>query len=170
MKQPGFSLFEVLVAMTVCVSGIALILGVLQRADQFTERGRNRIEQQILCQNLVHRLRLGIEALPDTRKTESTENDAYWYSLTRSPYPPLPLTRVEVSVWPKTKLEMGVSIASGSAQGSEESSLAATTENPSQRFTLVFLMPTDNTSGSGSLETTDFMEETIAGDREGISE
>lgn len=169
MKQTGFSLFEVLVAMTVCVSGIALILGVLQRADQFTERGRNRIEQQIICQNLVHRLRLGIEALPDTRKTESTENDAYWYSLTRSPYPPLPLTRVEVSVWPKTKQEIGNSSVSAPAPGSEDSNTTSPIENLSHRFTLVFLMSTDTTN-SDSLEATGFMRETTDGGGEGRNE
>ena len=174
MKRDGFSLFEILVAMTVCVSGIALVLGALQRADQFTERGRNRIEQQIIGQNLAHRLRLGIESLPDTRKTEAAENDAYWYSLTRSPYPPLPLARVEISVWSKTKSEIGsetlgnVGALTASSSGPADSELLSSTENPNHRFTLVFLMPVD-TIDSDSVGGAEEVEGILGGDQEGAN-
>ena len=141
MMRSGFSLFEVLVAMTVCVSGIVLILGMLQRADQFSQRGKARIEQQILCQNLTNRLRLGIAAFPDTQREECDENEGYWYSLNRTPYPPLPLTRVEVSVWPKSKTELAGADFSGSAVGDSSTHEDLATSNPSHRFTLVFLMP-----------------------------
>jgi len=144
-KENGFSLFEVMVAMAVCVSGIVLIIGMLTRADQVMERTRLRIEQQQLCQNLAHQIKLTPQLYPDTRQSDCGQSERFWYSLARTPYPPLALTRVELSVWAKAKGE--VPRNGGGASGSPylpESSAgleSSADTHTADRLTLIFLMP-----------------------------
>lgn len=148
MNRNGFSLFEVMIAMTVCVSGIALIVGMLNRVDQMSERNRLRIESQQTARNLSHQIKLAPRQYPDTRQADCGPDDRFWYSLVRSSYPPLPLTRVELTIWPKTKEEWseagegtartGSSSRTGTDRGTADQTAA------DNRLILVFLMPASN--------------------------
>lgn len=160
MKRSGFSLFEVMIAMTVCVSGIALIVGILNRVDQMSERNRMRIESQQTAQNLSQQIKLAPGQFPDTRQADWGPNARFWYSLVRSSYPPLPLTRVELTVWPKAKEELPESGGqTGQPRIVPKTGLDRQTVEDSadsKRLTLVFLMPTANLTESMEPEDSGF--------------
>ncbi len=142
-RRPGFSMFEVLVAMVVCVSGIALIVGIIQSAENLSKRTQTRLMQQRLCQNLLNQILLGITEPREIQREECPENDEFWFSVKVDRYPYLPLNRIEVAVWPKgneTPVPRAPLARSEGVAGSTEIKSSAP-ESEIKKFVLVSLLP-----------------------------
>ena len=104
-RRAGFSLFEVMIAMSICVAGLALILQMLGTAEMFSRRSSAGLTQQILCQNKLNQIALGLENSDDVRRLECEENPQFWYSIHSTKHFVLPLRQVEVVVWAKSPNE-----------------------------------------------------------------
>ncbi len=134
MKQrAGFSLFEVMIAMSICVAGLALILQMLGTAAMFSRRSTEGLEQQILCQNKLNQIALGLENSDDARRLECEENPNFWYSVHSAKHPVLPLRQVEVAVWAKLPGEL--------AGNRDRNVDAAKKSTPAREFRLACLLP-----------------------------
>ncbi|MBX3418055.1 MAG: hypothetical protein KF851_10665 [Pirellulaceae bacterium] len=150
--RSGFSMFEVMVAMAVCVSGIVLIIGMMQTAENFTKRAQTRMTQQLLCQNLMNQVLLGIIEPREMRREECRANEDFWYSMKVNPYPHLPMQRIEVAVWPKSKTEQtGRSKTDPRADlTSRSDQTVVQSDDDGKKFILVSLLPVSSLELSNS--------------------
>lgn len=151
-SRSGFSMFEVMVAMAVCVSGIVLIIGMMQTAENFTKRAQTRMTQQMLCQNLMNQVLLGIIEPREIRREECPANEDFWFSMRVNRYPHLPMQRIEVAVWPKSRAERTggsrVERVVGSDAGDDQTTDQSKGE--AKKFILVSLLPAASTELSNS--------------------
>jgi type II secretory pathway pseudopilin PulG len=118
VNQPrgGFSLFEVMISLAVLVAGLALILQMLASSQTFARRATEAATAQVICQNKLNRIAVGLDFWNEIRQEECEENPDFWYSVKSADHGMLPLRLVEVSVWPKTPRERG---AVGPAAGTD---------------------------------------------------
>lgn len=143
LRRPGFSMFEVLVAMVVCVSGIALIVGIIQTADNLSKRTQTSLMQQRLCQNLMNQILLGIVEPREIQREDCPENGEFWFSVKVDRYPYLPMHRIEVAVWPKGS-ELPVPrtpLARSRGVSASTETKSSSPESETKKFVLVSLLP-----------------------------
>jgi Tfp pilus assembly protein PilV len=111
-NRGGFSLFEVMISMAIFMAGLAMILQMLGTAELFSQRSSAGIAQQILCQNKLNRIALGLEPADEVRRLECPENPDFWYAVHSFKHPLLPLRQIEVTVWAKTPAEKNTELSS----------------------------------------------------------
>ncbi len=121
-KRAAFSLFEVMIATAVFVLGLALILQMLGTSEIFSRRAAETITAQIICQNKLNEIAMGLADWGEVKREECEENTYFWYSIRSLPHAALPLQQVEVTVWPKSTRERNSS--SGHASSTDEPLLA----------------------------------------------
>jgi Tfp pilus assembly protein PilV len=118
IRRGGFSLFEVMIATAVFVLGLTLILQMLGTSELFSRRAAETITAQVICQNKMNEIAMGLADWSEVKREECKENTDFWYSIRTLPHPALPLQQVEVVVWPKSVRERNSN--SGSATATDE--------------------------------------------------
>ena len=104
-RRDGFSLFEVMIATAVFVLGLAMILQMLGTSELFSRRAAETITAQVICQNKLNGIAMGLADWSEVKREECEENADFWYSIRSLPHPALPLQQIEVIVWPKSARE-----------------------------------------------------------------
>lgn len=101
----GFTLFEVMIAMAICVAGLALILQMLGTSETLSRRAETHLQAQQHCRNLLNVFLAGIEEPRESRQESLAADENFWYSVQLSKHPLLPLEVITVEVWPKSPQE-----------------------------------------------------------------
>lgn len=114
----GFSLIEVIVAMAICLLGLAAILQMSNLSQSFARKAADTTELQIICQNRVSEVLAGLVPLESVTERKCPENEAVTYTLRLEPHEQLPLALLEVTVKPLTEK---VSVTPTSPQGKSSS-------------------------------------------------
>ncbi|MFN9538620.1 MAG: prepilin-type N-terminal cleavage/methylation domain-containing protein [Planctomycetota bacterium] len=96
----GFSLIEIIVAMAICLLGLAAILQISNLSQSFARKAAEAAELQILAQNRINEVLAGIVPLESVGDGVCPENTEVGYSLSIEPHEQLPLVLLEVSVRP----------------------------------------------------------------------
>lgn len=94
----GFSLIEVIVAMAICMLGLAAVLQMSNLSQRFARKAVEAIDLQILCQNRVNELLGGVLPLENSSDQPCPENEQYVYSIEVDLQEQLPLALVVVTV------------------------------------------------------------------------
>lgn len=97
-KRRGFSLIEVMVAMSICTFGLTVLLQLTWLAQQHADRSSALATQQILCQNRLNEVVAGIRHWENVDQRVCEEDPRYEYSIRTRLHPVLPLRMVEVVV------------------------------------------------------------------------
>jgi prepilin-type N-terminal cleavage/methylation domain-containing protein len=98
--RSGFSLIEVIVAMAICMLGLAAVLQMSNLSQRFARKATEAIDLQILCQNRVNELLAGLLPLENSSDQPCPENEQFVYSIDVDPQEQLPLALVVVTVQP----------------------------------------------------------------------
>lgn len=96
----GFSLIEVIVAMAICMLGLAAVLQMSNLSQRFARKATETIDLQILCQNRVNELLAGLLPLENASDQPCSENEQFVYSIDVDLQEQLPLALVVVTVQP----------------------------------------------------------------------
>jgi|694.fasta_scaffold56970_4 prepilin-type N-terminal cleavage/methylation domain-containing protein len=100
LLRSGFSLIEVIVAMAICMLGLAAVLQMSNLSQRFARKATETIDLQILCQNRVNELLAGLLQLENTSDQPCPENEQIVYSIDVDLQEQLPLALVVVTVQP----------------------------------------------------------------------
>ncbi|MFM7116663.1 MAG: prepilin-type N-terminal cleavage/methylation domain-containing protein [Planctomycetota bacterium] len=98
--RSGFSLIEVIVAMAICMLGLAAVLQMSNLSQRFARKATETIDLQILCQNRVNELLAGLLPLENATDQPCPENEQFMYSIDVDLREQLPLALVVVTVQP----------------------------------------------------------------------
>jgi type II secretory pathway pseudopilin PulG len=107
--RTGFSLFEVMIAMSICVAGLALILQMLGTSETLSRRAELHLKAQQHCRNLLNSYLAGILEPRDTRREELLADPRFWYAVKLEKHRLLPLETIVVDVWAKSPRELQAS-------------------------------------------------------------
>lgn len=99
-RRAGFSLIEIIVAMAICLLGLAAILQMSNLSQTFARKAADAAELQILCQNRINEVLAGLVPLEPVSEGICPENPDVGYSLSLEPHEQLPLVLLEASVRP----------------------------------------------------------------------
>jgi prepilin-type N-terminal cleavage/methylation domain-containing protein len=97
-NRSGFSLIEIIVAMAICMLGLAAILQMSNLSQSFARKAADTTELQILCQNRINEVLARVVPLEPVSEGICPENPGIGYSLSLEPDEQLPLVLLEVSV------------------------------------------------------------------------
>lgn len=100
LTRPGFSLIEVIVAMAICLLGLAAILQMSNLSQSFARKTSDATTLQILCQNRVNELLAGLLPLESVNEQPCPEDPQVVFSVEVDPQEELPLALVVVTVQP----------------------------------------------------------------------
>lgn len=100
LGTPGFSLIEVIVAMAICMLGLAAILQMSNLSQSFARKTSETTELHILCQNRVNELLAGLLPLENLNDQPCPEDEQTVYSVEVDKQEELPLALVVVTVRP----------------------------------------------------------------------
>lgn len=139
-QRQAFSLFEVMVAMGVCLMGLVLILQMLGTAEILSRRSESVLQQQFLCQNQLNRILWGLDPAEPSTRSECPADPNFWYSVRIVRHPWLSLLQVEVAVWPKLPAER-VTGASPPAPGTKSTDSVKVADNSPRPFRLAGFLP-----------------------------
>lgn len=129
--RSGFSLFEVMIAMAICVAGLALILQMLGTSETLSRRAELHLQAQQHCRNLLNCYLAGILEPTETRREELAADTNFWYAVQVDQHVSLPLEVVIVEVWPKSPRERHSSLINSGIGDTER------TTGDASRFRLV---------------------------------
>lgn len=104
-NRMAFSLFEVMIAMAICVAGLALILQMLGTSETLSRRAELHLKSQQHCRSLLNCYLAGIDEPKETRREELMADPEFWYAVKLEKHPLLPLETIVVDVWPKSPRE-----------------------------------------------------------------
>lgn len=96
----GFSLIEVIVAMAICMLGLAAILQMSNLSQSFARKTSETTELHILCQNRINELLAGLLPLENVNEQPCPEDELTVYSVDVDLQEQLPLALVVVTVRP----------------------------------------------------------------------
>lgn len=100
LRRRAFSLIEIMVAMAICLLGLAAILQMSNLSQTFARKASDAAELQILCQNRINEVLAGLVPLEPVSEGICPENTEVGFSLNLEPHDQLPLVLLEVSVRP----------------------------------------------------------------------
>lgn len=95
----GFSLLEVMIAMAICVLGLAIVLQMSSLAQTFSEKAEAATALQILAQNRMAELAVGLRPLESVVNEACPENSETRFSLECVADTEMPLVCATVTVW-----------------------------------------------------------------------
>ncbi len=154
--RTGFSLFEVMIAMAICVAGLVLILQMLGTSETLSRRAALHLKSQQHCRNLLTCYLAGIDEPTETQREELIADPEFWYAVKLEKHPLLPLETIVVDVWPKSPRErQGNSAGSGSDDDTDRNRDSAT------KFRLVGNRPLPNDLKSPARDETSAFGDTL---------
>ncbi len=98
IQRPGFSLFEIMVAMSICLLGLTLLLQMTSLAKRYAQRSIELAEEQIICQNVLNEICSGMRGWTPVTQAIYEQNPQYEFSISSEPHAPSGLRLVEVAV------------------------------------------------------------------------
>lgn len=131
VREKAFSLFEVMIAMAICVAGLVLILQMLGTSEALSRRAEVHLQCQQACRSLLNCYLAGIVEPVETQREELLANPDFWYSVKLEKHGLLPLESIAVEVWPKSPRERDATSRDGKVASSDRDLNQAT------RFRLV---------------------------------
>ena len=96
--RKGFSLIEVMVAMSICLLGLTVLLQMTSMAQRYSQRSNEMAEQQVICQNILNEISAGLRDWNDTTRKVCESDPRYEFSVTSVEYRQAGLRLVEVIV------------------------------------------------------------------------
>ena len=98
IQRQGFSLIEVMVAMSICLFGLTLLLQMTSLAQRYAQRSVELAEEQIICQNILNEICVGTRGWTPVTLETCEQNSEYEFSISSEPHAPSGLLLVEVAV------------------------------------------------------------------------
>jgi prepilin-type N-terminal cleavage/methylation domain-containing protein len=105
--RSGFSLIEVMVAMSICLLGLTVLLQMTSMAQRYSQRSNELAGQQIICQNILNEISSGLRGWNDTTNKVYDSDPRFEFSVTSTEFRHAGLRLVEVvvrraDIWDKT--------------------------------------------------------------------
>lgn len=96
--RKGFSLIEVMVAMSICLLGLTVLLQMTSMAQRYSQRSNEMADQQVICQSILNEISAGLRGWNDTSHMVYESDPRYEFSVTSTEYRQTGLRLVEVVV------------------------------------------------------------------------
>lgn len=97
-QRRGFSLIEIMIAMSICLLGLTILLQLMSMAQRYADRSVELAEEQVICQNLINEICSGSRGWESISSQMYEPNSAYEFSIQSELNETLGLRLVEVSV------------------------------------------------------------------------